>query len=154
MTAGFSMAELDDAKAAMAAVPTTGGGRPSSYKTADGKRVPGVTTILGKFKDAGGLIHWAWECGRDGKDYREMRDAAASAGSIAHGWIDGGIHQRVMADPPPDIAPDIVAKALVGYAAFRSWRDSMRLVVTDTETALVSEMYRFGGTYDAIGTVG
>lgn len=33
----------------------------SGYYTRDGKRVPGVTTILGKFKESGGLIHWSWE---------------------------------------------------------------------------------------------
>src|SRR6185369_1711903 len=29
------------------------------YRTADGKRVPGTTTILDRFKDSGGIIWWA-----------------------------------------------------------------------------------------------
>src|ERR1051326_3779732 len=29
------------------------------YRTKNGKRVPGVTTILSRFKDSGGLIWWA-----------------------------------------------------------------------------------------------
>ena len=30
------------------------------YKV-DGVKVPGVTTILGRFKDSGGLLYWAFE---------------------------------------------------------------------------------------------
>jgi hypothetical protein len=29
------------------------------YRNAEGVRVPGVTTIIGRFKDSGGLINWA-----------------------------------------------------------------------------------------------
>ena len=32
----------------------------------DGKRVPGVTTVLGRFKESGGLIHWSWKIAFDG----------------------------------------------------------------------------------------
>ncbi len=32
----------------------------------DGKRVPGVTTVLGRFKESGGLIHWSWKIPFDG----------------------------------------------------------------------------------------
>jgi hypothetical protein len=49
-----------------------------------GKRVPSVTTIISRFKDSGGLIHWAWQQGMDGLDYRETRDKAALAGHLAH----------------------------------------------------------------------
>ena len=55
---------------------------PKGYFTKDGKRVPSVTTILGKFKEAGGLMHWSWECGMKGLDYRQVRDAAADAGTL------------------------------------------------------------------------
>ncbi len=32
----------------------------------DGKRVPGVTTVLGRFKESGGLINWSWKIAFDG----------------------------------------------------------------------------------------
>lgn len=32
----------------------------------DGKRVPSVTTIISRFKESGGLIHWSWQCAWDG----------------------------------------------------------------------------------------
>ena len=35
-------------------------GRPKAgYKNAAGEKVPGVTTVIGRFKDSGALLHWA-----------------------------------------------------------------------------------------------
>jgi len=45
------------------------------YHLADGAIIPSVTTIL-SILDKPGLPHWAWECGRQDLDYREIRDAA------------------------------------------------------------------------------
>jgi hypothetical protein len=41
------------------------------YYTQKGERVPGVTTILGRFKDSGALIHWANQIAYT--PYREVR---------------------------------------------------------------------------------
>ena len=49
------------------------------YKTQDGVRVPSVTTVISRFKEAGALMYWAWNEGKEGRDYRETRDAAADA---------------------------------------------------------------------------
>lgn len=142
-----------------------GGGRPPVYKTQDGKRVPGVTTILSRFKDSGGLIHWAWEQGRDGKDYRETRDQAASAGHIAHAMIEAHIHGDTFAEPGladlglPDSAEgeqaweEAMSKAKHAYAQYLEWRESTKLEIIATEVPLVSERYRFGGTIDAIAMI-
>lgn len=131
---------------------TSGGGRPPAYRTAAGRKVPGVTTILGKFKDPGGLIHWAWELGRDGLDYRDARDDAGTAGHIAHAWIDDEIHDRPLREID-DAGPELLSKAMNGLDAFRDWRRSTNLVIIDTERPLVSELHAYGGTYDALGTV-
>ncbi len=70
-------------------------GRPKSgYRLKDGAKVPGVTSVISRFKESGGLIHWAWKCGVDGIDYRQARDKAAEAGLIAHDMIDAWIHGR------------------------------------------------------------
>lgn len=130
----------------------SGGGRPSAYRTADGKRVPGVTTILGRFKDSGGLIHWAWEQGRDGKDYRETRDAAASAGSVCHQWIEDAIHGRPMT-PFDDTDPLLLKLARTGVEAFQEWRSQVRFELLETELPLVSELHRYGGTLDALARI-
>lgn len=122
------------------------------YKTIDGKRVPGVTTIVGRFKDAGGLIHWAHKIGLEGGDINEVRDHAASAGKIAHQWIDDVIHERPRTDYP-DVDPDLIIKATSAVDAFDAWRLQVTLEIVDTERPHVSEEHRFGGTYDAVARI-
>jgi len=130
----------------------TGGGRPQAYKLKDGTKVPGCTTIVNRFKESGGLIHWAWQMGIDGIDYRQKRDDAADAGHIGHALIDAEIHGR----PEPDLTredPANVKLALKARDAFRTWRDQVKLEIIETETPLVSEKHRFGGTFDALARI-
>lgn len=43
-----------------------GAGRPTNgYYAETGKRVPSVTTVLGRFKDPGALMYWSWKVGYD-----------------------------------------------------------------------------------------
>lgn len=128
----------------------TGGGRPTVYKTADGKRVPGVTTITKRFQESGGLVRWAYNCGRDGIDIDRARDDAAEAGHLAHGWVDDTIHGRPLRDPPPELSEEQVSGARAALDAFVEWRDQVKLEIVETEVPLVSEELRFGGTFDAI----
>ena len=53
------------------------------YRDEDGKRIPGVTTVIGRFKESGALIRWAYGRGRDGEELYESRDKAAEAGTAA-----------------------------------------------------------------------
>src|SRR5690606_12478737 len=46
--------------------------------------------------------------------------------------------------------PEVVAKAQKAFGAFLEWVEQTQLVVTHTEMPLVSEKYRFGGTFDAL----
>ena len=123
------------------------------YKV-DGKRVPGVTTVIGRFKESGGLIHWAWQLGKDGKNYRDERDKAANAGTVAHDLIEHDIHGRSTEGMYQEIDPDVVERARQGFAAYKTWADGVRLQIVDTEMPLVSEKYKFGGCPDGIGFVG
>ncbi len=126
-------------------------GRPKSgYRLKDGTRVPGVTTVINRFKESGGLLHWAWQLGMDGKDYRAERDKAAEAGTIAHEMIDAWIHDREW-QPPGKEPEDMLAKAQTGFEAFLAWATSTHLEVVETEVSLVSERHRYGGTIDGIG---
>lgn len=130
-----------------------GEGRPKKgYYTKDGKRCPGVTTIVSRFKDAGGLIHWAWQQGYDGIDYRQKRDEAADAGHLAHDFIECDIHGRELPDTSKN-DPELVKLALKALEAFRDWKSQVKLEIIETETPLVSERYRFGGTFDALARV-
>lgn len=129
-----------------------GGGRPSRYKNKAGGKVIGVTTVVNRFKDSGGLIHWAWQQGIDGQDYRAKRDTAAETGGICHAWIDDDIHGRERT-PFPQASPEQLEQAQKGFEAFDDWRKQCRLEVIETETPLISEAYQYGGTFDAVALV-
>lgn len=130
-------------------------GRPAGgYKLADGTKIPGVTTICSRFKDSGGLIYWAWNEGREGRDFRETRDAAADAGKLAHAMIEA------WASPwtEPELAKllhvadeQTRARARMAFSGFERWAAQTKLEIVETEVSLVSERYRYGGTIDALG---
>ena len=126
-------------------------GRPrAGYFLKDGKRVPGVTTIIGRFKESGGLIHWAWQCGVDGINYRDARDKAANSGTLAHDMIELFLLGKDPDDAIMDHPKEIMEKAWKGFAAFKIWAKQTKMEVIETEMPLVSETYRFGGCSDAL----
>jgi len=69
-------------------------GRPKGgYINKNGIRVPGTTTIIGRFKDSGGLLYWAFEQGKAAQrgeisSLYDKRDEAGEAGTIAHALIE------------------------------------------------------------------
>jgi len=121
------------------------------YKLAGGKRVPSVTTINKIGMPAEGLVHWAWELGMDGKDYRQVRDDAADAGSVGHKLVESAIRGDF---DPPDLSrfdEDVQKSGYKAYEAYLEWREQSKIEWLHTEISLVSEEYRYGGTLDAIG---
>ena len=153
------------------------------YRTADGKRVPGTTTILDRFKDSGGIIWWAnrlalepllgirsilkaghvlnghQEYDVDGInafldldpnmwDHKLAAQKVADAGTVAHEMVECWLRKTPFdALKYPDPLREMAEPA---FAAFLQWAEQSRLEVQETEKALVSEKYRFGGTRDAI----
>jgi len=65
----------------------------SGYKLQDGTKVPGVTSVIGRFKESGGLIQWAYNRGKEGLELYDSRDKAAELGTIVHemvqAWLKG-----------------------------------------------------------------
>lgn len=114
----------------------------------DGERLPSVTTILSRFKESGALMHWAWECGKRGEDYREVRDKAANIGTIAHEMVE--CHIRGISFESTLYAPELVERARKSFEAFLEWAGSTQLKATQTEVMLMSKEHRFGGTLDAM----
>lgn len=127
--------------------PIAGSGRPDKYLLADGTRVPGTTTIIGRFKDSGALLHWAFKQGKSGaKTLYEASNEAADVGTLVHDCIEADIHGR----PLPDIPTDKLERVRSALAAWDSWKDGRRIEIVATEMPYVSEQFRFGGTIDAI----
>lgn len=143
------------------AAATKGGGRPGAYRTLNGAVVPGTTSITSRFKNSIGLIKWAYNCGRDGIDMDARKNDAASSGHIAHDLIESRIHGIEPCPPSPfelgmrddESYRDIVQKALACLRAFDRWREQSKIEIIKTEQPYVSEIYRYGGTLDAVGLI-
>ena len=122
----------------------------SGYVNAAGKRIPGTTTIIGRFKESGGLLQWAFKQGQSGAaTLYEERDRAGEAGTMAHDMIEAEI--LGYAQPVFVADEELLVKARNAYAQFLEWREQTRITIVETEHSYVSELYQFGGTVDAIG---
>ena len=120
------------------------------YRTADGTRVPSVTTYLGILAKPA-LIHWAWELGVQGLDYRKVRDQAGGIGTLVHYLI-----LCKLKGEKPDLStytPQDVALAASPMNKFEDWLRDHKLEPILMETPLVSEKHKFGGTPDYYGMV-
>ena len=70
------------------------------YKLKDGKGVPGVTTIIGRFKESGGLLYWACEQGKsiergEISNLYDKRDEAGESGTLAHEMVESYMFQSL-----------------------------------------------------------
>lgn len=120
------------------------------YRAADGARIPGTTTVLGRFKESGGLIQWAYQQGRKGVPLYESRDTAGDVGTHIHAMIES--HVRNLAPPayPAGMMESLRKQADSGFAAFKRWADNNHLEIAPVEVPLTCECHRVGGTPDAI----
>ena len=138
------------------------------YRNAVGEKVPSVTTILGRFKDADGLIKWAYKQGREHENLvsrnlpapghlYDVSGKAAEAGTIAHDMVESYIKVgpdaalATFEEAAKTTTNDVVDKAYNAYLQFRKWWAQTNITVTDTEMGLVSEQHQYGGTPDAMG---
>lgn len=121
------------------------------YCLTGGAVVPSVTQVLG-ILDKPGLPHWSWECGRQGIDYRDVRDEAARVGTIAHYLIAS--HLKGEKADTSEFYPDLVDKARASLAKYLAWEKKNPLVPVIIETPFVSEEFRFGGTPDLLADIG
>jgi hypothetical protein len=128
---------------------------PNGYRLADGTRVPSVTTIIGRFKDHGALMHWAFRQGKEGKArLYEETDKAADIGTVAHAMVEAHIRgvdfdRAAYALPAADWP-----KAESAFTAYRRWAQQVKAKIVEAEIGLVSERHHYGGTPDAVGLIG
>jgi hypothetical protein len=132
---------------------------PRSGYQLNGKRIPSVTTILavglgGYSKDP--LMKWAWSEGMAGRDYRESRQKAADAGTLAHAmiqrYLEGGdpyAHDEALLD----VSDELMTQADTAFGSFLDWRRDHELTIDEQEFPLVCPTHGFGGTPDARGTL-
>jgi hypothetical protein len=126
------------------------------YKDAFGKRLPSVTTILSRFKESGGLLHWANAQGLEGKTLDDARKEVATPGTIAHEMIEAHLRGAIGDDASKLVGwknydQKLVDVAKQSFAAAMTWKRMSRLQFDYTEVPLVSKQHAFGGTLDVIG---
>ena len=125
------------------------------YRLYDGTRVPGVTTIVGRFKDSGALLWWAFSQGKAAErgeinSLYDKRDEAADAGTLAHLLVEYHIDGKSKPDLS-DYSDEVKNLAQQGFENYLNWADNNKIVIVKQEMELVSEDYRYGGCPDAVG---
>jgi hypothetical protein len=117
------------------------------YTLKNGTLVPGVTTVLGVLKkDA--LIHWAWNLGKQGIDYRTVRDTAADAGSVAHFMFECFVTKFNPGFLGYD--NDLIEQGSKSFEKGREFWESQNYKLVKSEAQLVSETHKYGGTLDIV----
>jgi len=120
------------------------------YRNKAGERVCSVTTFLGVLGKPA-IIHWAWEQGVAGLDYRKTRDIAGDTGTLVHYLI-----LCLLKDEEPDLSEWSeagLAAAACPMEKFKAWRAENELEPILLELPLVSEEFQFGGMPDFYGKV-
>ena len=117
------------------------------YKLKSGKQIVGVTTVL-QLLSKPALIHWAWEQGKAGYDYRKVRDAAGEVGTLAHHLISS--HLKAIEPYLLDYSAIQLTQAVNSYRRYLEWEEQHKIEPILIEEPLVSELYGYGGTPDLL----
>lgn len=123
------------------------------YRTTDGKRVPGVTTVLGILNKPA-LVKWANNLGLQGIDSSAYVDETARVGTLAHEMI-----QEYLGGPSWDREGwdagqvDLAENAVLSFFEWER-QTGHRMETRHIELPLVSEANRYGGTIDWYGEIG
>jgi hypothetical protein len=120
------------------------------YRTSDGKRVPGVTTVL-QVLNKPALLEWANRIGLEGVNMRDYRDELADIGKCAHYLI---LCRLTNTEPDLDAySPQAVHAAENSLQSFVEWERRHVVEVVMAEKPLVSDKHGFGGTPDVYANV-
>lgn len=131
---------------------------PKKGYTVNGKKIPSVTTVIGRFKDSSFLIPWAYKQGREHENLAacglpapntlyEVVNDAANIGTLVHGLVDDDIHGI------PYSLDSLDERIISAFNGYLSWKKTSDAIIVATEIPLVSQKYGYGGTPDAIAKV-
>jgi hypothetical protein len=110
--------------------------------------LPGASTIAKCIDaDPGGLMHWAWKLGQEGKDHRTERDERADSGTRIHELIFAALGRG---GEVPSLSALNEQERGKGQAAFRFWRENAPKPIA-VEQAIVDPFHGFAGRFDLLG---
>lgn len=119
----------------------------NKYVSSKGKSLPGVTTVL-QVLNKPALIQWAWEMGKQGIDWRKVRDTRAGIGTLVHDMIECELTNQ----PSPNLdkySVEDIEIALKCKNHFDLWKARQKdFEVIDVELVMASDAHKFGGTCD------
>jgi hypothetical protein len=107
--------------------------------------VPGVTTILSRYKDSTGLIIWSNKIGLEGKSYHKEINKAADIGTNVHELAQSHIEDLEYEVPNDEIVQNCFNKFLSWWNNF-----SKDCEVIFCEQSFTSKLYQYGGTADLL----
>ncbi len=120
------------------------------YRTKDGRRAPGCSTITGQLNKPA-LVGWANRLGLQGIDSTKFRDDKADIGTLSHKMIlDYFKKEKTNTD---EYSKDQIDQAENSLLSFFEWEKQHKLEPIIIEEPFVSEMYLYGGTPDFYGRV-
>lgn len=117
----------------------------TGYKNAKGDDIPGVTTII-SILNKPALVHWAWDLGCKGIDYRTYRDDKADIGTLAHEMIL--CHLKKEKVDTSFYSQRQIDLAETCFTKYLDWEKDKEVKPLLLEKPLISEIYQYGGTID------
>lgn len=130
---------------------------PSHGYVVNGQKVPGTTTVIGRYKNPKALEGWIWKCGRDGVDYRKAGRDAANIGTAVHDAIERHIKGEPQVSNPTEhyeLPFGGLQKAKRCFEAFKDWQSKYNPEFVAIEPQLVHLDHLYGGTIDAVAKIG
>ena len=116
---------------------------PTGKYELQGKKLPSVTTIIGRFKNATGLIIWSNQLGLQGLNYFDELKKAGNTGTSLHDLAELYILEKDYELPDDPIA-------IHCFQQFVEWWDSIDCEVIWTEKKYTSKKLNIGGCPDLL----
>lgn len=120
------------------------------YKSSNGVRLPGVTTVLGVLNKPA-LVPWANKLGLQGIEVRGYVDVLAQIGAMAHEMVC--CHLRNEPFDTTNLSADLIDCAETCFIKYLQWEEGHKVVPLLVEAPLTDDGLGFGGTVDFYGTI-
>lgn len=124
------------------------------YRNSQGMQLPGVTTVISRFKDATNLLYWAFNQGKSGvENLYDKADESADIGTLAHAMFEA--HRKHL--PPPEViknmTPENLARAETAFLNALEWERQVEIESVAVEISLICECHQYGCTIDEIARI-